>query len=111
MTAGAEFLFDVIATANERTSVILTTNLGFEHWTEVLGDERLTGTAFDRLTYRCTIIETAGESYHLLDAKRRLKAGSLHSSDFLTSRDHRRRLHNHQHIATLFPAFYSGVKL
>jgi len=27
--AGAELLFDVIATAYERTSVVLTTNLGF----------------------------------------------------------------------------------
>jgi DNA replication protein DnaC len=71
--AGAELLFDVIATAYERTSVILTTNLGFEHWTEVLGNERLTGAALDRLTHRCTIVETSGESYRLQDAKRRRK--------------------------------------
>ena len=74
--AGAELLFDVIATAYERTSVVLTTNLGFEHWTEVLGNERLTGAALDRLTHRCTIIETAGESYRLQDAKRRRKTES-----------------------------------
>ena len=74
--AGAELLFDVIATAYERTSVVLTTNLGFEHWTEVLGNERLTGAALDRLTHRCTIVETAGESYRLQDAKRRRKNGT-----------------------------------
>jgi DNA replication protein DnaC len=74
--AGAELLFDVIATAYERTSIVLTTNLGFEHWTEVLGNERLTGAALDRLTHRCTIVETSGESYRLQDAKRRRKAGS-----------------------------------
>jgi DNA replication protein DnaC len=50
--AGAELLFDVIATAYERTSVILTTNLPFENWTEVLGNERLTGAALDRLTHQ-----------------------------------------------------------
>lgn len=71
--AGAELLFDVIATAYERTSVVLTTNLGFEQWPEVLGNERLTGAALDRLTHRCTIVETAGESYRLQDAKRRRK--------------------------------------
>jgi len=71
--AGAELLFDVIATAYERSSIVLTTNLGFEHWTEVLGNERLTGAALDRLTHRATIVETAGESYRLQDAKRRLK--------------------------------------
>jgi hypothetical protein len=69
--AGAELLFDVIGTAYERTSVILTTNLAFENWTEVLGNERLTGAALDRLTHRCHIVELTGESYRLQDAKRR----------------------------------------
>jgi DNA replication protein DnaC len=69
--AGAELLFDVIATAYERSSVILTTNLPFENWTEILGNERLTGAALDRLTHRCHILETSGESYRLQDAKRR----------------------------------------
>ena len=69
--AGAELLFDVIATAYERSSVILTTNLPFENWTEVLGNERLTGAALDRLTHRSSILETSGESYRLQDAKRR----------------------------------------
>ena len=73
--AGAELLFDVIATAYERSSVILTTNLPFENWTEVLGNERLTGAARDRLTHRCHILETSGESYRLQDAKRRRRQG------------------------------------
>ena len=50
--AGAELLFDVIATAYERNSLVVTTNLPFENWTEVLGNERLTGAALDRLTHR-----------------------------------------------------------
>lgn len=74
--AGAELLFDVIATAYERSSVILTTNLPFENWTEILGNERLTGAALDRLTHRCHILETSGESYRLQDAKRRRKQES-----------------------------------
>lgn len=69
--AGAELLFDIIATAYERNSLIVTTNLPFENWTEVLGSERLTGAALDRLTHRCHILETKGESYRLQDAKRR----------------------------------------
>ena len=68
---GAELLFDVISTAYERTSIIVTTNLPFENWTEVLGSERLTGATLDRLTHRCHIIECNGESYRLKDAKRR----------------------------------------
>jgi DNA replication protein DnaC len=68
---GAELLFDVISTAYERTSLMITTNLPFEQWVEVLGSERLTGAALDRLTHRCQIIECNGESYRLRDAKRR----------------------------------------
>ncbi len=71
---GAELLFDVISTAYERTSLIVTSNLPFESWTEVLGSERLTGATLDRLTHRCQIIETKGESYRLQDAKRRTRA-------------------------------------
>ncbi len=68
---GAELLFDIISTAYERQSLIVTTNLPFENWTEVLGSERLTGAALDRLTHRCHIIETTGESYRLKDAQNR----------------------------------------
>ncbi len=50
---------------------IVPTNLPFENWTEVLGSERLTGAALDRLTHRCHILETTGESYRLQDAQRR----------------------------------------
>ena len=68
---GSELLFDVISTAYERQSLIVTTNLPFENWTEVLSSERLTGATLDRLTHRCHIIEASGESYRLQDAKRR----------------------------------------
>jgi DNA replication protein DnaC len=68
---GAELLFDVISTAYERTSLIVTTNLPFENWTEVLGSERLTGATLDRLTHRCHILETHGDSYRLREARRR----------------------------------------
>jgi DNA replication protein DnaC len=71
---GSELLFDVISTAYERQSVIVTTNLPFENWTEVLSNERLTGATLDRLTHRCNILEASGESYRLQDAKRRKRS-------------------------------------
>lgn len=71
---GAELLFDVISLAYERTSVIVTTNLPFERWVEVLGCERLTGAALDRLTHRCHVLEANGQSYRLKDATRRRRA-------------------------------------
>ena len=72
--AGAELLFDLIGSAYERQSLVVTTNLPFENWTEVLGSERLTGAALDRLTHRCHILEAKGESYRLQDARRRRRA-------------------------------------
>src|SRR5262249_24136254 len=66
---GAELLFDVISTAYEKTSVIVTTNLPFERWTKVLGNERLVGATLDRLTHRCHLLEATGESYRLREAR------------------------------------------
>ena len=71
--AGAELLFEVASRAYERQSLIVTTNLPFENWTEVLGNERLTGALLDRLTHRVHILEANGESYRLKAAKRRAK--------------------------------------
>lgn len=71
--AGAELLFEVLSRAYERQSIVLTTNLPFEQWTEILGNERLTGALLDRLTHRVHIIEANGESYRLKDAKKRAK--------------------------------------
>ena len=68
---GAELLFDVISTSYEKTSVIVTTNLPFERWTEVLGNERLVGASLDRLTHRCHLLEATGASYRLKEARRR----------------------------------------
>jgi hypothetical protein len=50
--AGSELLFEVVSRAYERQSLIVTTNLPFENWTEVCGCERLTGAMLDRLTHK-----------------------------------------------------------
>jgi DNA replication protein DnaC len=70
---GAELLFEVVSRAYERLSLIVTTNLPFEQWTEVCGSERLTGAMLDRLTHRVHILEANGESYRLAESRRRLK--------------------------------------
>lgn len=72
---GGELLFDVISTAYERTSVLVTTNLPFDRWTEVLGNERLVAATLDRLTHRCHLLEATGESYRLREARERQRAG------------------------------------
>lgn len=72
---GAELLFEVVSRAYERTSLVVTTNLPFESWTEVLGSQRLTGALLDRLTHRVHILEANGESFRLQDSLRRRKQG------------------------------------
>ena len=69
--AGGELLFEVVSRAYERQSLLVTTNLPFENWTEILGSERLTGALLDRLTHRVHILEANGESYRLRHAKKR----------------------------------------
>lgn len=63
--SGAELLFEVISQCYERGSIIITSNLPFDEWTEVFGSERLTGALLDRLTHHVHILEMNGESYRL----------------------------------------------
>jgi DNA replication protein DnaC len=62
-TAGAQLLFQTCSTLHERVAVIITTNLRFADWTQVFGDERLTGALLDRLTHHAHLLEFIGESY------------------------------------------------
>ena len=58
-------LFEVFSQRYERGSILVTTNLPFDEWTEVFGSERLTGALLDRLTHHFHILEMNGESYRL----------------------------------------------
>ena len=59
---GAELLFEVFSQRYERGSIVVTTNLLFDEWTEVFGPERLTGALLDRLNHHVHIQEMNGES-------------------------------------------------
>ena len=75
---GAEFLFQVIAERAERAAVILTTNLPFSEWTQVIPNARLCKALLDRITDRAHIIETGSESFRFrrtLERGRRKAAG------------------------------------
>ena len=60
---GAELLFQIIADRSEQAAVILTTNLPFSEWTQVIPNARLCKALLDRITDRAHIIETGTESY------------------------------------------------
>lgn len=69
---GANLLFQFCYALYERVAVILTTNLKFTDWTQILGNQTLTAAPLDRLTHRAHIIESSGtESYRFKQRSRR----------------------------------------
>ena len=66
-------LFKMFSQRNEKGSMLVTTNLPFDEWTEVFGPERLTGALLDRLTHHVHIIEMNGESYSLKESRQTAK--------------------------------------
>jgi DNA replication protein DnaC len=60
---GAHALFTFCSEVYERLALILTTNLKFADWVQVLNDERLTAALLDRITHHAHILELVGESF------------------------------------------------
>lgn len=61
--------FQLISELQEQTSIVITTNKGFEEWTEFLNDPALATAILDRLSYRCDRIKISGKSYRLENRK------------------------------------------
>ena len=61
---GAELLFELISQRYERGSMLITSNLPFDEWTEVFGSERLTGALLNRLTHHVNILESRPSRRH-----------------------------------------------
>ena len=58
-----DLLFEVFSQRYERESIMATTNLPFDEWTEVFGSERLTSALLGRLPHHAHILEMNSESY------------------------------------------------
>lgn len=61
----AELLFTHLSLRTGRKSTIITTNLGFDRWTEIFLDEVLTAAMVDRLTHKAIFINMTGLSYRV----------------------------------------------
>jgi DNA replication protein DnaC len=59
----AQLLFQFCAERYLRGSLLITTNLTFDRWGELLGDPLLGGALVDRLTHHCHMVEFRGQSY------------------------------------------------
>lgn len=58
----AQALFHFFSERHERRSVIITTNLEFDKWTEVFGEQRMTAALLDRLTSKAHIFLATGDT-------------------------------------------------
>jgi len=65
----ANLFFQLISALYENTSVVITSNKGFDGWADLLGDEVLATALLDRLTHRCQVLAFADESYRLAHRK------------------------------------------
>lgn len=61
----ANLFFSFISVMSEKTSVIITSNKGFDEWVDFLGDATITTAILDRLIHHCEIINMTGNSYRL----------------------------------------------
>ncbi len=61
----ANLFFSFISAMSEKTSLIITSNKGFDEWADFLGDQTITTAILDRLVHHCEIINMTGNSYRL----------------------------------------------
>ena len=71
--AMSELLFNLLCTRNQNKSLIITTNLSFNRWSEIFGDEILTAAMVDRLVHCSHVINIQGQSYRLKETEAWLK--------------------------------------
>lgn len=63
--AEANLFFGFVSSMSEKTSLIITSNKGFDEWVDFLGDATITTAILDRLIHHCEIINMTGNSYRL----------------------------------------------
>jgi len=67
---GSEYLFQILTEREEKSSIILASNLPFSEWGHIIEDPRLAAAIVDRVTYNAHIIETGTHSYRLKNSTR-----------------------------------------
>ena len=67
---GGELLFNHLSLREGKKSTIITTNLAFNRWNEIIKDKVLVAAMVDRLTHKAFIINMTGDSYRLKETKK-----------------------------------------
>ena len=75
-------MFQLICDFYQQTSLILTSNKGFDAWSQTMGDAVMTTAILDRILHKCEIFNIDGDSWRIEDQqsilKNLLKAGETH---------------------------------
>ena len=61
----ANLFFGLVSQLYENTSVVITSNKGFDGWAELLGDAILATALLDRLTHKCQVLDFDDISWRL----------------------------------------------
>jgi hypothetical protein len=59
----AKLLFQIFTEREERKATAVATNSPFNEWDTIFNEPRLCAAIADRITFRCTLIQTGTESY------------------------------------------------
>ncbi|MBS3968892.1 MAG: ATP-binding protein [Clostridia bacterium] len=61
----ANHLYELVNSLYLQTSIIITSNKGFEEWSDFLGDSTITAAILDRLAHQCEIFSMRGPSWRI----------------------------------------------
>lgn len=70
---GAEMLFNHLSLRSEKHATLITTNLAFSRWNEIIPDKVLVNALVDRMTHKAKIINMTGMSYRLKQTQEMIK--------------------------------------
>ena len=65
-----ELLFNHLSLRAGKKSVIVTTNLAFNRWNEIIADKVLVTALVDRLTHKAVLVNMTGESFRMKETKK-----------------------------------------
>ncbi|WP_334166575.1 IS21-like element helper ATPase IstB [Phocaeicola paurosaccharolyticus] len=67
---GGELLFNHLSLRAGKKATIITTNLAFNRWNEIIKDKVLVAAMVDRLTHKAYLINISGQSYRLKETQK-----------------------------------------
>ena len=70
---GGELLFNHLSLRAGRKSTIITTNLSFDRWGEIVADKVLVTAMVDRLTHKAKLINMTGKSFRVKETEKLMK--------------------------------------